>query len=178
MNTYISLLRGINVSGQKKIKMNDLAKLYEDAGFTQVKTYIQSGNVIFQSLDSVYKAVNTIQDFIKKNYGFSVHVTVISQEELKDLIEKNPFILSGIDDIKSLHVTILSRPAQNDNMNEIKDFKDGENQFKIIGKNIYLYCPNGYGKVKINNTFFEKKLNIQATTRNWKTILNLAEMTN
>lgn len=178
MKTYISLLRGINVSGQNKIKMIDLIQVYENVGFNQVKTYIQSGNVVFQSNNSAIDAERTIRDNIEMNIGYKVPVMVISKEELDTTIALNPFIRSGISDIKSLHLTRLGDKPEIDKIKDISAFKDGENQFRIEGENIYLYCPNGYGKVKINNTFFEKKLNILATTRNWKTILALAEMAN
>jgi uncharacterized protein (DUF1697 family) len=178
MNTYISLLRGINVSGQKKIKMTELVQLYERAGFRNTQTYIQSGNVVFQSNNSIIEAERIIQNNIEKYFGYIVPVIVISKEELVHLIAENPFLESGSNDIRLLHLTHLAKKPENNKVLEITNFRDNENQFKIEGKNIYLYCPNGYGKVKINNTFFEKKLGIQATTRNWKTILTLADMAN
>jgi uncharacterized protein (DUF1697 family) len=176
MKTYISLLRGINVSGQKKIKMTELAILYENIGFQSVQTYIQSGNVVFTS-DKTLKIIrNIIQQSITEKFGFEVPVLVLSSQELDTIVKGNPYLSPEERDIKPYHVTLLSDLPDEKKISSVKEYQDSPNEFSISGKIIYLKCPQGYGRIKINNTFFEKKLGVGATTRNWKTILTLAEM--
>lgn len=176
MKTYISLLRGINVSGQKKIKMTELAILYENAGFQSIQTYIQSGNVIFTSDKKPQVINNLIKQSIAEKFGFEVPVLVFSAEELGSIVKGNPYLSSEERDIKPYHVTLLSDLPDKKKLSSIKEYRDPPNEFSISGKVIYLKCPLGYGKIKINNTFFEKKLGVKATSRNWKTMLTLAEM--
>jgi uncharacterized protein (DUF1697 family) len=182
MQTYISILRGINVSGHKMIKMDDLSKLYESLGFENIKSYIQSGNVVFQSdiLDTTLLA-NQINDSIQNKYGFEVPVIVLNQSDWKIIAENNPFLeRKGIDETK-LHVTFLSQKPEVDLFEKLKDGNYKDDEFLVVDKSVYLYCPNGYGLTKLSNTFFENKLKVSATTRNWKTVnelLNIAENIN
>lgn len=170
MNTYVALLRGINVSGQKQIKMTDLKKLFEDAGFTNIQTYIQSGNVIFESKNSNTKAIiNHIEKKIKEKYRFDVEVFILTNPELKNILNKNPFI-KKIKDIERLYVTFLSEKPTTANISKLKESNYLPEEFIIDGNVIYLYFPNGYGKAKLNNNFFENMLNLSATTRNRKTV--------
>lgn len=177
MKTYVTLLRGINVSGQKKIKMADLKSLYEVLGFEEVVTYIQSGNVIFRSEVNNKKELNSsIVSAIEKNYGFIVPVLVLDVEELMEVFLNNPFILGGVDDVSRLHVTLLDEIPEGQLVDSLNSLKSGEDEFKIIENRIYINCPNGYGRTKFTNTLFERKLKVRATTRNWKTITKLVEM--
>ena len=173
---FVSLLRGINVSGQKKIKMADLKVLYENLGLANVITYIQSGNVIFESGNSADDLIKQIETAIQKEYGFDVSIQVIALEDLIRIASENPFLPA--DDISKLHLTLLeTKPDENLVKNIVSDPKS-DDEFKVIGKAIYLKCPNGYGRTKLTNTFFESKLKIKATTRNWKTVLKLVELSN
>jgi uncharacterized protein (DUF1697 family) len=179
MTTYISIIRGINVSGQKKIKMDALKKMYEDLHFSNIQTYIQSGNVVFQYSKSGQKALeNKISGQIEKCFGFFAPVIVMNTDELKDIVEKNPYIADKTKDIACLHVTFLSsKPEQIDFEKIDKNRLPGE-ECSLMGNAVYLYCPNGYGKTKLSNIFFENKLKVRTTTRNWKTtteLLNIAE---
>ena len=173
MNTYISILRGINVSGSKMIKMDALKKIYESIGFSNVQTYIQSGNVIFQSKKSVPTDLEKkIAAGILKATNFEVPVLVNEPDEMKETFNNNPFLDKRKEDINFLHVTFLSDIAQKENIEKIKGAYLPD-EFFLSGKNIYLFCPNGYGKTKLTNNFFEHKLKLSATTRNWKTITEL-----
>lgn len=171
MKTYISLLRGINVSGHKKIVMADLKKLYETLDFKNVTTYIQSGNVIFESATNK-NLEQRIEKAISDTFTFEVPVIITTAAELKKIIENNPFIHEKNIDTEKLHVTFLAKEPK---IGTITAHYEPDS-FTIIGKAIYLYCPNGYGRTKLTNTFFEKKLDTQATTRNWKTVLKLSSM--
>jgi uncharacterized protein (DUF1697 family) len=174
MSTYISMLRGINVGGQKKIPMTELSKLYVSLGFTHVKTYIQSGNVIFDSSDAdIQKLSAEIQQTIKNFSGFDVPVFIRTIAEFATLIKNNPFTDK---DLAKLHITFLSGSPTGQFIHEINTVKDDLEEFMVCGKEIYLFCPNGYGRTKLTNNFFEKKLNQLATTRNWHTVNTLLSM--
>lgn len=174
MNSYISILRGINVSGQKIIKMDALCNAYKDLGFENVKTYIQSGNVIFQSDKSNQNEIGRIiSKKIETQFGFEVPILIMNIQELKEIIRNNPFLNDKSMDISQLYVTFLSSKPELDKFEVIKNGKYNGEQIEMINKAIYLFCPNGYGKTKLSNTFLENKLKVTATTRNWKTTLEL-----
>ena len=178
MNTYISLLRGINVNGQRKIQMKDLAELYALLGFEKIVTYVQSGNVVFSSkLNTISKLAQIIEKGIEDKFGYVVPVKVMEQNELQKIISGNPFLkVKGID-ITKLHVTFLSSAPTKENLKKIISADDDNDKMVIAGKEIYLLCPNGYGRTKLTNSFFENKLKTKATTRNWKTVNALMELT-
>lgn len=174
MITYISILRGINVSGKNIIRMEILRELYEGLNFLNIKTYIQSGNVIFQFRKSENTELELIiSSQIKKKFGFEVPVIVLTLAEMKDIIERNPYKADKTKDIKFLHATIFTSRPEQINYEIINEVKLPGEDFKLIERTVYLYCPYGYGKTKLSNTFFEKKLKVGATTRNWRTILEL-----
>ena len=177
MQTYISILRGINVSGQKLIKMDALRKMFEDIKFKKVKTYIQSGNVIFESSKSTIESLEKkIMKGIKESFGFDVPVLVKDLSELKIVLKNNPFLKKQNEDVSKLHVTFLSEIPSKENVEKIQAGNYGADEFVLEGKNIYLFCPNGYGNTKLTNNFFENKLKLSATTRNWKTVNELVSI--
>jgi uncharacterized protein (DUF1697 family) len=178
MQTFISILRGINVSGQKKILMADLKVLYENLKFKDVRTYIQSGNVIFKSNEplSDIEFEKKIEDQIFKKYDFHVPVIIRSEDEIRKIIAANPFLKEKNIEQKKLHVTFLSNIPDKENVESIEKMDFSPDKFMISGKEVYLYVPNGYGETKISNTFFEKKLKVKATTRNWNTVNKLSEL--
>lgn len=159
------------------IKMDALKKMYEDLNFENVRTYIQSGNVIFQYNQSELTDLEErIASQIKTQFGFEVPVMIFSIEELKIIIERNPFRSDKSKDISHLHVTFLSSPPEQDNFETLEQAKSTGEEIILNDKAIYLYCPNGYGKTKLTNTFLERKLKVRATTRNWKTINELVSI--
>jgi len=178
VNQYVSILRGINVGGTKKIVMTDLKALYLELGFQNVVTYIQSGNIVFSFDKSLSEndLVCLIQDKIFKKYSFKVPVIIRSFEELKNSFELNPYLNSeGILEDK-LHFTFLDEHPSLDVLDFIKTFNYEPDQFVINGRTVYLYCPNGYGNTKLTTAFFEDKLKVKATTRNFKTTLKLLDL--
>lgn len=177
MKTYIAILRGINVSGSKMIKMNELRAHLEGIGLQNITSYIQSGNLIFrfQDADPEIPAL-AIEKKIKKEWGFTVPVLVKTLEEWKDVLMNNPFLNERNEDIGKLHVTFLSHTPDKVLIDKLADFNSGTDEFIFSGKAIYLFCPNGYGRTKLTNNFFESKLKTSATTRNWKTVIKLAEL--
>lgn len=178
MQTFISILRGINVSGQKKILMADLKSLYENLKFRDVNIYIQSGNVSFKTNEKLsdIQLAEKIERAIYKKYNFQVPVIIRNDEELKKIISSNPFLKEKKIEEKKLHVTFLSNTPAKMNVESIKDIDFSPDKFIIKGKEIYLHIPESYGETKLSNNFFEKKLKITATTRNWNTVNKLLEM--
>ena len=177
MNTYISMLRGINVSGQKIIRMVELASLYESLGFMNVRTYVQSGNVVFDTAPTDGAKLSTlIASAIKKKFGYVVVVVVRTRDELSHIIQRNPFLKDPKIDRSKLHVTFLSELPQPAILKQLQPIKGETDEFKVIGQEVYLHCPNGYGRTKYSNAFFEKALKTSATTRNWNTVNRLFDM--
>lgn len=175
MATYISLLRGINVSGHKPVKMEALRKMYEDLGYKNVLTYLQSGNVVFTAKGNEKKLEQKIFQQIEKYFGFEVPVIVLTKEKLKQVIDNNPFLKK---DAAFLHVTFLSAKPGTFDPKIIEDKKGNGEEISFSDDAVYLFCPNGYGVTKLSNSFLENKLKVTATTRNWKStneILKLAE---
>jgi uncharacterized protein (DUF1697 family) len=179
METYISLLRGINVSGKNKIKMGELKALFETMGFLHVQTYLQSGNVLFQSQNESNKTLERmIETKILQNMGLTVAVIIRSKVEIKHTIENNPFLISTPNvAIDKLFVTFLSDEPDEKGLSKLKDIQSGLDTFIHVGKEIYVFCSEGYGRTKLANNFFEAKLKIKATSRNWRTVNELNKMT-
>lgn len=178
MTTYISILRGINVSGQKLIKMVALKKIYESLNFGTIQTYIQSGNVIFSSTENDPKALETIiASKIASEFGFEVPVIVLNAKTWQTIIDNNPFAKDDQKESSCLHVTFLAEKPIPFSKESILEKKAPNEEIDFTQNAVYLYCPNGYGKTKLTNSFLENKLKVKATTRNWKTAKKLLQLT-
>ena len=174
MSIYISLLRGINVGGQKKILMADLKALYESAGFKNVTTYVQSGNVVFESPEkSCAELEKKIENAILKKYGFEVSTIIRDTNSFKKVIGNNPYSDISKKDPVLPYVIFLKDLPGSSSIKDIEIPKDEKGEFKIIGSEIYLNPVSSYGRTKLNNVFFEKKLKVSSTARNWKTVMAL-----
>lgn len=180
MQTYIALLRGINVGGHNKIIMADLKRLFQSLGYTNVTTYIQSGNVVFQS-----KEINTstieksIIETIEKEFGYAIKVLVLRKNDLEITFNSNPFIQDANNyDFKKLCATFLEKTPTKEGILKVQKLAAPEEQLFFIEKTVYLYCPNGFGRTKLSNNNIETKLKIAATSRNWNTITKLVELSN
>lgn len=171
MTIYISLLRGINVSGQKRVPMDELKSLYESLGYKQVQTYIQSGNVIFAYKETpVQTLCTTIEKAIQKHFCFEVSVITRTYDEFKKIQQANPFAKK---EQTALYVTFLSDIPKTIPHEELQKAATAKEEFKIVQREVYLYYPKGYGTTKLSNMVFEKKLKVIATTRNWNTVNTL-----
>ena len=171
MNTYISLLRGINVGGQRKIRMAELKSMFESMGLADVVTYVQSGNVVFRSeSQNADKLAGAIEQQIEQTFGHDVSVLIRDDRDFKQIIENNPFLTGGRDeDPTKLHVTFLYRDPSEEKIRSLDIPNAGSDEYETRGREIFIFCPNGYGRSKLTNQVFERKLDIPASTRNWKT---------
>ncbi len=175
-NTYVALMRGINLGSRKKIKMSDLKALFEALGHSDVTTYVQSGNVVFSSPPKTASALPPpIEERIAADLGHDVAVLIRTPRELAAVVEANPFLPQG-GETSALYVTFLVDRPDASRLRKIDPPKSGSDQFRAIGREIHLHCPGGYGRTKLNNAFWEKKLGLAATTRNWKTVTKLLEL--
>ena len=175
---YISILRGINVSGQKKVKMADLKVLYEKQDFKNVVTYIQSGNVIFDSeIEDSEQLITQIEKAIEHKYQFFVPVGLRRNQELADIITKCPFDEAQDEGYGTkIMVTFLNSHPNKKKIDQLLTYVKLPEKLIVSGSHVYILCPNGYGKSKLSNTFIEKKLKTSATTRNWKSVNKLFEL--
>jgi uncharacterized protein (DUF1697 family) len=175
MPTYISLLRAINVAGHNRVKMSALEAALEGLGFEQVKTYLQSGNVVFHLAKPRANLSETVEARIRSAFGLSISVISRTEEELSNIIQKNPFLKeSGVDPSK-LHVAFLAS-APTAAVEKLDRLRAEPDRYRYRGHEVYLYCPQGYGRTKLSNLAIEKALAVRATTRNWRTASQLYQM--
>jgi len=177
MPTYVSLLRGINVGGRRKVLMADLKVIYQKLGFTQVITYIQSGNVVFEAKKSLSTQVieEVIKLAIQKKYDFDVPVLIRKVEEITTIYKTNPF-LSNADKIERLYVAFLSDSPIKENIEKLFAMNFDGDKFEIVSKHIFINYIEKYSTSKLTNNLIESKLKVRATTRNWKTVTKLVEI--
>ena len=177
VTTCIALLRGINVSGQRMIKMNDLKALFESLKLKNVRTYLQSGNVVFDSGEPAVGAQGKrIENKILQILGLEVPVIMRTADQLENILQNNPFLKDRNEEITRLYVIFLAEAPAADSLFKLNGYKSADDEFIVSGKEIYLFCPGGYGNTKFSNGFFESKLKVTATTRNWKTVTELVAM--
>ncbi len=172
-STYLALLRGINVGGKNKLPMKDLVKLFEDAGCLDVRTYIQSGNIIFQATRSIVQGLpERITKSIEQHAGHQIPVVLRTAEELATTIRKNPFPSAE----KTLHVYFLaSQPAATD-VAALNPDRSPPDTFLVRERDIYVQLPNGMARTKLTNAYFDARLSTTSTARNWNTVLKLHEL--
>jgi uncharacterized protein (DUF1697 family) len=180
MKTLISLLRGINMTGHNSIKMADLSNLYTELGFADVETYIQSGNVIFSCESDLKETELTaiIEEGISEKFKYMISVMLRNTEEMKNITKVNPFLKKENFDPAKMAVIFLNKAPGNTEVQIVPSPGSLPDQFLIHGREIFIYCPNGFARTRLYSNFFEKKNDVIGTTRNWKTVttlLNIAE---
>jgi uncharacterized protein (DUF1697 family) len=173
--THLALLRGINVAGKNILPMKDLARIFADAGCSNVRTYIQSGNVIFEAPAKVDKIGLAISEKIEKRFGYRVPLVLRTGEQLRKTIGGNPYLATASDQ-KALHVYFLAHVPNAAAIASLDPKRSTPDAFQVIGHDIYLHMPNGMGRTKLTNAYFDSKLSTISTARNWATILKLSEM--
>jgi uncharacterized protein (DUF1697 family) len=177
MPIYIAMLRAVNLGPHNRMKMDQFRQSMEKLGFEQVQTYIQSGNAIFKTPQSSPIALTKkLEEKILADFGLSISVVLRTSAEMGKVIGNNPFLKRrGIDPTK-LHITFLSQPPAEAGLKKIATRDTGPDEFRCSGSEIYLYCPQGYGRTKLSNLALEKLLVVHGTTRNWNTVNKLYEM--
>lgn len=175
MKSFNAFLRGINVGGQKKIKMADLRQVLEANGLHNVQTYIQSGNIVFQSEETNHtKLEEAVNKIILSAFGFDVPVLILTVEKLMKILNTNPY--ADDPDKKSLYFVLLKNHPNSDLVNEFSKVKFENEDFFITDHCVYLCCKAGYGKAKLSNNLIERKLKVEATARNLRTMRKMVEL--
>ena len=176
MADFVALLRGVNVGG-KVAKMDAVRAAFEALGLANVRTYVQSGNVLFGAKGGSEAALaKKIAARLEKDIGFSIAVLVLSEKDLARVVAQNPFLKEKGIDVKKLHVTFLDGAPPAAGLEKMAAVASGRDRFVARGTTLYLHCPDGYGRSKLVNNAFERALKVGATTRNWNTVTTLAAM--
>ena len=157
------------------LPMKELAEMFADAGCSDVRTYIQSGNVIFKKTGGTAQLADAITANIEKRFGFRIPVILRTAEELRKTIRNNPFLAAGVD-AKALHVYFLAASPNARAIAGLDPARSETDAFQVRGQEIYLHLPNGMGRSKLTNAYFDSKLATTCTARNWATVLKLSEM--
>jgi uncharacterized protein (DUF1697 family) len=182
MTIYIALLRGINVGGKNIIKMADLKLLFESMGLIEVRTYIQSGNVLFKSSETEEELRNKIERKIEEVFGFAIVVILRSAEEINSIINNCPFSeleiaeAESASEAESLYVSLMPHAPSHDKVKDLNIYGSERDKYKIIGREIYLLFHDSIRNSKLANNLL--KVHIPATVRNWKTLNKLAVLAN
>jgi uncharacterized protein (DUF1697 family) len=175
MTRYVALLRAVNLGSRNKVSMADLRALFAALGFEDVSTYVQSGNVVFRGRGTAASATAAIEDRLRGQLALDVRVLVRTGAQLAKLVDANPFAAPDVDPA-SLHVTFLADKPAAARVRGLDPARSEPDEFRVAGRDVYLRCPNGYGRSKLTNAYFEKGLGVAATTRNWRTVTKLAEL--
>ncbi len=178
MQRFVSFLRGVNMAGHNKIKMTDLAELFKKVGFKDAETFIQSGNVVFSDTknESAVKIAALIESAIFEKFGLSVPALVRNIPELKAVLSGNPFLAEANFDPARMAVMFLHEEPTDEGLVEMKDVDYPPDRFSIKGREIYIWCPNGFGRTKLYTNFFENRMKVIGTARNWNTINAILEI--
>ena len=173
---YAALLRGINVGGKHKLPMADLRDLFAEAGGTDVRTYIQSGNVVFRAPEDVAARLPAlVEDAIAARHGFSVPLVLRRAEALASVVADNPFLAEGADPA-ALHVAFLQAQPTPAAVRTLDPDRSPPDRFKVQGQEVYLHCPNGLARTRLTADYFDHRLETVATFRNWRTVQRLVAM--
>jgi len=175
--TYVALLRGINVSGKNPIAMADLRASCVALGLSGVRTYLQSGNVVFGAeRRDPRRLADALHGRIERDFGHDVAVLVLSAPQLERVAADNPLRPAATAEGRLFHCTFLFEPVAQERFRGLRlPAREGERAV-LADQTIYLHCPHGYGTSKLNNNYFERALGVSATTRNWRSVLALREL--
>src|SRR5262245_33584827 len=173
--SWVALLRGVNLGAHNKVPMAGLRHLMTDIGAEDVKTYVQSGNVVFRSALARAELARRIEREISVRFGVDADVVLCTKSELARIVAGNPFAEDESEPTR-LHVTFLAEAPDRGRMADLEGEEFAPDRFQVTRAAVYLHTPKGYGRSKLSNTYFERKLGVRATTRNWRTVTTLAEL--
>jgi uncharacterized protein (DUF1697 family) len=171
----VALVRGINLGSRKRVAMADLREVFLALGGEDVRTYVQSGNVVFRSRAAEARLADAAETEIGAALGIEARVLVRSARQLGTIVGRNPFVAARRDGSR-LHVTFLAERPERGRARALSGRDFGRDELHLAGREVYLHCPDGYGRSKLSNAFIERELGVPATTRNWKTVTTLAEL--
>jgi uncharacterized protein (DUF1697 family) len=175
MHTMVALLRGVNVGG-RTVRMDRLKSLFKGMGFSRVRTYIQSGNVLFDAAESPDDSLRLrIEEALRRALGFDVSAVILPPAELDDILSGNPFA-GGPPQGGRVYITIFQEAPPPEAVRALPRGPAGADEFEARGRAVYIRCMNGYRDTVYSNAFFEKKLKIKATTRSLETLAKLASL--
>ena len=173
---HVALPRGINVGGKNKLLMRDLAAMFVEAGCDEVRTYIQSGNVVFRAGPALARRVpDLIREAIAARFGYRIPVVTRTGRELAGILRANPFLGRGAD-ARQLHVGFLADRPEAAAVDALDPDRSPPDEFAVVGREVYSYCPQGIARTRLTTRYFESKLSTTMTARNWKTVLKLHEL--
>lgn len=173
---HIALLRGINVGGKHTLPMKDLVAMFAQAGCGDVRSYIQSGNIIFKaSPDLSSRLSGLIATQIQKRFGFEAPVVLRTSAQLAKVITDNPFVETGVAE-EQLHVVFLAGAPDSASVRRLDSARSAPDEFVVRGQEIYLRLPHGMGRSKLTNQYFDSTLSTVSTARNWRTVKKLLEL--
>ena len=172
----VALLRGINVGGKNKLPMKDLSAMFREVGCSDVRTYIQSGNVVFGAGPTLAQEIpSVISELILERFGYRVPVVVRTAAELQEVAQSNPFALPGVEANKLLVLFLADRPDQT-LIDGLDPNRSPGDEFVVVGREVFLHYPNGVARSKLTNAYFDSRLSTTSTGRNWRTVNKLLEM--
>jgi len=169
------MLRGVNVSGQNRLRMPDFSTALASLGFEGVSTYLQSGNAVFVARGSPASIAGSVARMLDERFGLAVPVLVRTAGELASVRAGNPYAAAEEDPAKLLVTFLVDDPGRTGTTVE-RPPASGRDRFEVVGREVYLHCPGGYGRTKLTNEFFERRLGTTGTTRNWRTVAALADL--
>jgi uncharacterized protein (DUF1697 family) len=173
---YLALLRGVNVGGKNKLPMKELAEIFRAAGCSDVRTYIQSGNVIFKAPVRIAKGLaERVSQAIEKDFGHKPPVVIRSLAELERAVASNPFPGGDDEENKQALMFLADEPAK-EHLALLDPQRSPTDEFRPVGREIYLYLRTGFADTKLTNAWFDSKLKTVSTARNWRTVRKLLEM--
>jgi uncharacterized protein (DUF1697 family) len=173
--TWAALLRGVNLGARNKVSMPDLRELFGELGHDDVETYLQSGNVLFRSGRPRGELTQAIESGIRGRFGLDISVILRTRSELRATVKGNSFAGQQSDPTK-LHVTFLATAPGRERLAALEEKRFEPDEFRLKRDAVYLHCPQGYGRSKLSNAFFEQQLGVVGTTRNWRTVTALADL--
>ena len=176
-DTHVALLRGVNVGGRNKLPMKDLVPMFSDIGCDRVRTYIQSGNVVFRAYPELACRVpDLIAESIASEFGYRITVVGRSAVDLREAVRANPFACAGVD-VKELHAVFLADEPSQELVAALDPDRSPGDRFAVLGREVFLHCPRGLSQTKFENAWFDSRLRTVSTMRNWRTVLKLLELT-
>jgi uncharacterized protein (DUF1697 family) len=175
LTVYVAMLRGVNVGGNS-LKMDWLRGVCTDLGMQNVRTYVQSGNIVFSSRLAAAKLAATLKATIDAQTRLPVSVVVRNASEMAEIVAGNPFVKQKGVDLTKLHVTFLAKALSKSPLEKLDALAGARDEYRLAKQEVYLHCPVSYGKTRLSNTAIEKALAVGATTRNWTTVTTLCAM--